>query len=296
MGDPLVSVVIPTYNRADALPASVRSVLGQTVGDLEVIVVDDGSTDHTPVVLRDLGDERVRHTRLPENRGANAARNAGIEQARGRYIAFQDSDDEWLSSKLEKQLSTTEMLPHGVGIVYCKYQRVHEGVPGRVFGEPFERELLLQRNFIGTPTLLAHRQCLQTVRFDEKLRRRQDWELCLRLMQKCEFAFVDEVLVLSHVSPQSITGDRRLLLEAQKYILEKHGDLVQTSPRALAGFHYRIGALSADVDDWQAARMHLLQAVRRWPLEPRYWTRAVAACAGRSVYARLFEISAVGHA
>src|SRR5215218_7102231 len=96
MTEPAVSVVIPTYNRAPLLGRSIRSVLAQCYEDFEVIVVDDGSTDDTAEVVAGFRDARVSYVRLARNTGAGAARNVGIRLARGGFLAFQDSDDEWM--------------------------------------------------------------------------------------------------------------------------------------------------------------------------------------------------------
>src|SRR5262245_7829489 len=92
---PAVRIVLPTYNRAALLPRAIRSVLRQTYSDFELIVVDDGSEDATADAIQCFADPRLRYLRLPSNRGAGAARNAGIRMARAAFIAFQDSDDEW---------------------------------------------------------------------------------------------------------------------------------------------------------------------------------------------------------
>ena len=100
----MISVIIPTYNRAKLLPRAVESVLNQTYQDIELIIVDDGSTDDTMEWVRGIKDDRVRYAQL-NHQGACAARNHGISIARGEYIAFQDSDDIWFMDKLEKQLA-----------------------------------------------------------------------------------------------------------------------------------------------------------------------------------------------
>lgn len=101
----MVSVVIPTYNRAHVLNRAIRSVLGQTYQHFEIIVVDDGSTDNTEQVVKAIADDRVRYIRHETNKGtAAAARNTGIRQACGEFIGFVDSDDEWLPGKLQKQV------------------------------------------------------------------------------------------------------------------------------------------------------------------------------------------------
>lgn len=286
--DPLVSVVIPTYNRAHSLETSVRSVLEQTRTEIELIVVDDGSNDQTAELIARLNDGRIRYIGLSKNRGASAARNIGIAHAHGQYIAFQDSDDEWLPHKLEEQLPLFEQFPQKRGVVYCKYQRIDRGLPGRVFGEPFNRETLLYRNFVGTPTMVVHKDCLQLERFDEKLSRRQDWELCLRLMQHYPFGFVPEVLVLSHVSRESISQSAGLL-EAYEYIFTKHRELIGASRKAVAECCYRMGVLSIKEARWNRGRSYLMQAIRNWPFDGRYWGRVMALLMGRSAYNALFN-------
>src|SRR5262245_49867936 len=100
--DPMVTVVIPTRNRACVLRRAVDSVLRQTVTDFELIVVDDASTDGTEALVGSIRDSRVRYIKCRNGVGASAARNIGIRAARGRFVAFQDSDDEWLPAKLER--------------------------------------------------------------------------------------------------------------------------------------------------------------------------------------------------
>src|SRR5437763_14739279 len=101
--EPLVSVVVPAYNAARTVETTLGSVLQQTMDGLEVIVVDDGSTDATPEIVRSVNDERVR-LRRQSNAGHASARNAGIEMSRGKYVAVVDADDVWLPRKLEQQL------------------------------------------------------------------------------------------------------------------------------------------------------------------------------------------------
>src|SRR4051812_4583959 len=112
--NPSVSVVLPTYNRASVLQRSIKSVLAQSFGDLELIVVDDGSTENIRSVASAFRDPRVIYIRIHHSRGAGAARNEGIRRARAEWIAFQDSDDEWLATKLEKQVAATRLAPAGV--------------------------------------------------------------------------------------------------------------------------------------------------------------------------------------
>jgi len=123
-GDPIVSVIIPTYIRAHVLAKAIQSLLNQTYQDFEIIVVDDGSIDNTEEVVKSFNDPRIRYIRHKENCGGSAARNTGIRAAYGECIAFQDSDDEWLPEKLEKQMQVFENAPAEVGVVYTGFRRI----------------------------------------------------------------------------------------------------------------------------------------------------------------------------
>ena len=163
-----VSVIIPTYNRADTIKRSIDSVLMQTYGDLEIIVVDDGSTDHTEQIVREYTDSRVRYIRTDGRYGANHARNIGIENAGGEFIAFQDSDDEWHSDKLEKQMRIL-LNQKQVDIVFTRY--LHHFIDGRQVLVPNTNytdyllkdkveSILAGANVIGTPTLVKRKVLL----------------------------------------------------------------------------------------------------------------------------------------
>jgi len=131
---PEVSVVIPTYNRAQFIERCVCSALQQTYRDLEVIVVDDGSNDGTDIRIDNLKrtDSRLHFLRHDKNRGAQAARNTGIYAARGKYIAFLDSDNEWMPDKLERQLPLFENNNNKVGVVYSGFTwQYSDGRPSR---------------------------------------------------------------------------------------------------------------------------------------------------------------------
>ena len=163
----LISVVIPTYNRKDKLPACIESVLAQTYANLEVIVVDDASTDGTQHLFDAPGDPRVRYVRYEQNRGACYARNLGAQHARGSILAFQDSDDLWHADKLQKQYDL--LMATGADLCYCGMNRVaasgssfyypvHAPRPGRAL------EDFLAENRAGTQTLLMHRAASAAIR------------------------------------------------------------------------------------------------------------------------------------
>ena len=195
------------------------SVLGQTCADLELIVVDDGSTDDTPAVLRSFGDSRVRVVRLAESHGPSRARNAGVTRSQGELIAFLDSDDEWLPEKLDRQLMRMREDAR-VAVVYCRDRRVDDRTGRRApIGAALpegdvSRMLLRGWNPAFSSVLLRRSVFLDAGGFDPELPAFTDHDLLLRIAQAGgAFAAVTDVLVVKHEygGPQISTTPDRLL-------------------------------------------------------------------------------------
>ncbi len=264
---PKVSVVIPTYNRADVIRRSMHSVLCQTYKNIEVIVVDDASTDDTSEVVASFQDPRVIFLRQFERKGAAVARNIGIQAASGEFIAFQDSDDEWLCEKLERQMSAMQHAAETVGVVYSGFLRFENKfakyLPSGSRAEIGGRILaaLLRGNFVTTQAVLIRKGCLENVgMFDEQFPRLQDWELFIRLAVHYDFICIDEPLLIAFHSQKSITADTSLFPVALKQLLEKHEKLFLSYPASmakhylvLAYYEFRSGRLLHGVSNLQSA-------------------------------------------
>ena len=234
----MVSVVLPTYNRERSVGKAIESVLRQSYTTLELLVVDDASTDDTARLVRRFEDARISYLRHENNRGGSAARNTGLAAARGELIAFQDSDDEWLPHKLERQINQLTRAKQSTGVVYCPYRRVYPD--GRIETQPIDptaaprgdvhRELL-HRNFIGTPTILARRACWESVGgFDEALPRFQDWDWMIRVSRDWQVDVVEEPLVLAGYAADNITdGHSAALVAAERHLVEKHIDHLRSA-------------------------------------------------------------------
>ena len=230
-GAPLVSVVLPTYNRGTLLARSALSVLEQSYQDLELIIVDDGSIDETASVISSLlrFDNRVRSLAHETNCGANAARNKGIAHSRGSLIAFQDSDDIWAPDKLQRQVTT--ILREGAKVCFCALKketpRGWQVIPKPAYGikpglEHREKEVL-EGSFVSCQTLVIERELLMALGgFDTNLPRLQDWELAIRLSRRAPLYYIPEILVSVTTRSDSISGNPALLADAVEKIVMKH--------------------------------------------------------------------------
>ncbi|WP_412102903.1 glycosyltransferase family 2 protein [Plantactinospora sp. KLBMP9567] len=209
---PDVSVVIPTRGRPDLVTRAVRSVLAQTVTDLEVVVVVDGPDDATRDALAGLGDDRLRVIVLPESGGAPNARNVGVGAARARWTALLDDDDEWLPTKLAVQLELAEGARVAMPIVACRLlnrtPRAEFVMPRRLpaVGEPLTEYLTVRRGlfhgdgFIQTSTILAPTELLRRVPFTVGLRRLQELDWTFRALSHADvdLVYAAEPLVIWH--------------------------------------------------------------------------------------------------
>lgn len=225
----MVSIIIPTYNRKDSILNSIRSVLNQTYLELEVIVVDDCSTDGTDKVVETIKDERVKYVKCDKNRGVATARNVGIENAGGEFIAFNDSDDIWRENKLELQMEELERHPE-YGMVYCAFSRKKdqkflyqiprsslpvEKLRGQIFN------FLLTLNVIGTPAMLIRREVFEEVgNFSDHLRILDDYEFVLRVANKYQIGYINEILVDTYELEDSINmlSEKSVLQNIETYL------------------------------------------------------------------------------
>ena len=196
---PDISVIIPAFNRSHTLPKALDSVLSQTLKPREIIVVDDGSTDETNAVLANYPGLCIISQ---DNRGVSAARNVGIEKAGGDWIAFLDSDDEWLSDKLEKQwdaiCNDDKLICHTDEIWIRNGKRVNPMKKHQKFGG-WIYERCLPLCVISPSSVMIHRSVFKDVGvFDESLEVCEDYDLWLRICAKYSVLFIDEPLIVKY--------------------------------------------------------------------------------------------------
>ena len=256
MDKQLISVVIPCYNRRDKLPACLLSVLGQTYTNIEVIVVDDASTDATWELFENVTDPRVKYLRYDVNRGACYARNYGAEHAAGELLAFQDRDDTWHAQKLEKQRRLLE--ESGADLCFCGMNRIaHDGssyyFPVHDFHEEKALEEFLAENRAGTQTMLMKKSVWEALRFDESFRRYQDWDFAIRAAERFRLCYLPEALADSEVGGDSISFAVKSY-PALVHLYEKHKNLYEKYPQSDAVMNRRMGNRLHKTDPGQAAK------------------------------------------
>ncbi len=226
MNAPLVSVVIPAYNAAQTLKATVQSVFEQTVQDFEIIIVDDGSKDDTVAVARSIEDSRVKVV-AQANGGAAAARNAGIKSAKGKYVAMLDADDLWMPHKLERQLAVFDS-EKDVNAVQSGVYYVNDNLEVISVRPCFESkdvllETLLFQNLPGLmSTLIVERAVFDKIGYlNTRLVILEDWELAIRLSRFCTFKSVEEPLALYRQFPGNRSKNLSIHIKPGYLILEK---------------------------------------------------------------------------
>lgn len=208
--DSLVSVIIATHNRAQYIARSIECILMQTWRNLELIIVDDGSTDDTERIVKGFKDSRIKYLKNEENKGVSYSRNRGISAARGKYIVYQDDDDLCRLDKLEKQILCMEACSDKIGIAYCKTLN-HAKEIGGIFDEPvieipdvkenssgyqgFIFPRLLKKNFVACTSMIIRKECFDKVgMFDESLFAYEDWDMTLRIAREYLVCFMEEPL------------------------------------------------------------------------------------------------------
>lgn len=229
----MVSVIMPTYNRAKEIPRAIESVLNQTYNDFELIIVDDGSTDNTQEIIETYQDSRIRYIKnTTAVHGASAARNIGIRESNGEYIAFNDSDDIWYNEKIEKQLAFLEQTL--ADVTFCALIRNRRRIPDSKFTQKdCNLERILASSFTSTQALFGKAECFKNCLFDEKMLRNVDWELVIRLIKEYKVIYQREILVELMVTEGSISSDYNNAIISMNYILHKHGELYKRCPGSL---------------------------------------------------------------
>lgn len=249
MDKPLISVIIPTYNRALLLKRTVNSVLNQTLEDFELIIVDDGSTDNTKELVHDLmkKDSRVKYLWQENSGGPSEPRNLGIRNSNGDFISVLDSDDEILPEKLEKQINKFQSVPENIGVIYCGFKYVSKNgkekiktITPKLKGHIFTK--LLRGNFIGDVTPLVKKECFENSGvYDGSVSTGENWDIWIRISKNYEFDFVKDTLAIYHIHGEQVSASFNDTIEGFKAILEKYKAEIAKYPSIHSEHLIRIG-------------------------------------------------------
>lgn len=264
---PLVSVVVPTYNRARVLPRAIQSALSQEYDDFEVIVVDDGSADDTETVVRDTmnRDSRVRYIKQ-KNSGVSAARNTGVKAARGGYIAFLDDDDELMPCFLRETVSRLLFLPSDIGAVGT-YMVLEDQYGWKSYSSPPAEPFW--NCIVGSGWLFRKEVFFERgIWFDEEMRGHEDWEFSIRFRQRYAISVIrlplrKHILTFPnfHATPVSLSSDRLRDYTYFKKFLEKHFQKFEAvGKKAVAVVSLRAGVMFAQAGKMEEARVWFLRS------------------------------------
>lgn len=222
---PKVSVIIPTFNRSETIGRAIQSVLAQTLEDFEIIIVDDGSTDGTRMIVEGLWGPQFVYVCHERNRGAAAARNTGIRAARGRYLAFLDSDDEWLPDKLSKQVALLDDQSASIDLSCSSFILVSRDKELEYFQTSHPdwfKRLLLTCDLGPGSTLIVRKECIDEVGLlDERFNCFEDWDWLLRLSREHRMAIVEKPLARIY---KGSLPRADMIEESMSLFLAKHDD------------------------------------------------------------------------
>ena len=302
---PKVSVIIPTYNRAPLLKRTIESVLHQTFQDYEIVVVDDGSTDDTAAMMEQFirqepgGAQRIRYL-VQENRGKSSALNHGLGHARGEWIAFLDSDDLWLPTKLEEQLCTIQQCVPRSEACFTDARYINNPYLQTTAFERARRAYREQRGvitdrveFLANPygvymqTLVVHSRIMRKVgEFDVALRVGEDIDIVFRIFLETPLCFVNKPLVLIDRTPMRSDGLIELLIQKDERDFDAHQRMYERWLRLSEGLgehaqemvRFRLRGVHSERANWFLKNRRYREALRAIATAARVkWTPGIAA-------------------
>ncbi len=283
---PKVSVVILTFNRAPILRRAIQSVLDQTFQDLELIVIDDCSTDETAQVVKSFSDARIKYFRHEKNKGEAGGRNTGLQKAMGEYIGYLDDDDEWLPEKLELQVASLNQSPFEVGAVHCGRMDV-DVETGKVLnvrvypesGDLFSR--LLKENFLTLSSVLLRTKCFAQVgEFDCSIPYGLDYDMWLRISQKFQFECINQPLIKYGIHKNALSKNLGLQIRGYEAWLEKYDRFIKEDLKEYSRRNYILGMMYCMNGDTSKGREIILGVIKGYPMNPKAYVILVGSFLG----------------
>jgi len=288
INQPLVSVIIPTFQRSEYLIRAIDSVLNQTYQNMEIIVVDDndGDNEYRKSTSENLNEyiskEQIIYLKHDKNKGLPAARNTGIKQAKGEFIAFLDDDDEWLPQKIEKQIELFQKLDDSYGVVGSYWKIINEFDHNeriRTLTKRGDLSKILALNHFSPPSMVVvKKKYLDKVEnFDENFRWREDIELYYRLSFVCKFDFVEEILVHYYQHPDTLSTNFEKKLAAVIQYLEKHSQSIKANKVPWGEINEHLADLYAVNGEKGKALKHFLVSIISRPFHLAHYGKLIYA-------------------
>ncbi|MCK4918258.1 MAG: glycosyltransferase family 2 protein [Candidatus Pacebacteria bacterium] len=277
--NPIISIIIPTYNRPELLRRAIKSVLNQTFQRFEIIVVDDGLVERANKIIKEIDDLRVVYIQHKENRGASAARNTGNEKARGEFVTFLDDDDEFYPEKLKKQLEIMKKFGKQIDYTFCladiysqqtgdfSYTQKYDLEEGT--GSFFE-EALSMNMAVATPSIFCKREkALEIGVFDVTFPNAEDRDFFIRLSKNSKGFFLNQSLVKVNFSDSEkvrLSGNLEFRIKGREKLLEKYNYDLTKRPKVLAKHLLLLAFLCQKNNDFKKANDLFF---RGWKLNKR---------------------------
>jgi glycosyltransferase involved in cell wall biosynthesis len=294
---PRVSVIIPTHNRAEFLRSAISSVLRQTYRDFELIVVDDASADSTHEVVTSFHGRDIKYVRHDVNKGDAGARNTGLLNSTGDYVAFLDDDDEWLPEKLQAQVELLEASSAKIGGVYTGLLRVNKAT-GKILDViiPTKRGDLFREIFIDSPIVTScvvlRRQCFEAVGlFDERIPYNNDYDMWIRIAEQFHFECINEPLVVYHTHERKLTANPALVLQGHELIFQKYETFIVSNRESYSRLCFSLGILYCLAGHREKSRKAFFRSIELVPLEVKYYLALFVSFFGANALRKVLEFN-----
>lgn len=271
--NPLISVIIPVFNRAKTIGRAIESCFSQGYHDIEVLVINDHSSDNTDETTKSFDDKRIRYFSHAENRGPAAARNTGIRNAKGRFIAFLDSDDEWLPCKISRQLEVFVAEPK-IGLVFVngyneaeKRDFIQDKASGIVYNP--ERDAFFPLSVLICPPsawMIPKEIIFNVGYFDERMYNWDDGDYLARVAYKYSIYFLNQNLVIWHKSFEHVNKMSVNLIKGKELFLENNFNFMKTDKEYLFKFYRSLGK-DLLLFNKKKARAYLFEAFKLNPID-----------------------------
>ncbi len=294
---PKISVLIPTHNRATLLPLAIDSVFQQTFQDFEIIIVDDASTDNTADVVSRFRDERVKFIHRDVSGGDAVARNLGLANCQGQYIALLDDDDEWFPEKLEQQINIFRNSGSDIGGVYTGVQYI-DGASGSKLYEVIPKEKkgfsndMLDKNTITTSSLMFKKECIDRVGlFDETFPCASDHDMWIRIAEKFQYKCIPRPLTKYRLHGVRLSLKYDLVNEGKEKVLKKHEQRFKENPKFLSNQYLDIGILYCLTGKTQKGRQAIRRAIRLVPFRLKPYLIFGLSYLGTNLFRKVTEMN-----